>query len=299
MKLYIVDAFTDQAFGGNPAGVVVLSQNSDFPADDSMLKIAAELRYSETAFIKKVADDKFNIRYFTPVAEVDLCGHATVASFYVLLKEGVVKVGGTYQNQTLAGCLNIFVDRDSILMDMAEPQLHEVIPAGVASDDLYQIMGLSNHRQGDCENSAMSLVPRKVSTGLVDIMLPVKSQAELNCIAPDFKALSALSKKYNVVGVHAFTVNTNDGKVHARNFAPLYDIDEEAATGTSNGALAYYLYHYSYLKAGQLLEVIQGEKMGRPSSITAQVVIEDGKEKVKVGGRAIILARGELDEAIF
>ncbi len=299
MKLYIVDAFTDQAFGGNPAGVVVLSQNSDFPAEDTMQKLAAELRYSETAFIKQMPDGSFNTRYFTPVAEVDLCGHATVASFYVLLKAGIVKAGHRYQNQTLAGDLNIFIDQDSILMDMAEPQLFEVIAGGEATEKLYQVMGLSSVEQGHCENCAISLVPRKVSTGLVDIMLPVKSQAELDSIAPDFKALSDLSKKHNVVGVHAFTVSTDDGKVHARNFAPLYDIDEEAATGTSNGALAYYLYHYSYLKAGQLLEVIQGEKMGRPSCITAQIVIEGGKEKVKVGGRAVILAKGELDEAIF
>ncbi len=299
MKLYIVDAFTDKAFGGNPAGVVVLPEKSDFPKEHIMQKIATELRYSETAFIKQLTDSTFNIRYFTPVAEVDLCGHATIASFYVLLKAGIVKAGSSYQNQTLAGNLDIFVDVDSILMDMAEPQLFDEIAVGEATEKLYQVMGLSSAEQGTTKVRQLTFFARKVSTGLVDIMLPVKSQAELDNIAPDFKALSQLSRQYDVVGVHAFTANTDDGKVHARNFAPLYDIDEEAATGTSNGALAYYLYSYGYLKQDQILEVIQGEKMGRPSQIMAQVIVEDGKERVKVGGRAVILAKGELDESIF
>ncbi len=80
----IVDAFTETAFGGNPAGVVILPENADFSSDETMVKTAAELRYSETAFIKKLADNEFKIRYFTPAAEVDLCGHATIGSFFVL-----------------------------------------------------------------------------------------------------------------------------------------------------------------------------------------------------------------------
>ena len=80
MKFFIVDAFTDQPFGGNPAGVVLLESDT-FPKEELMLQIAAELRYSETAFIQRHTDKEFSIRYFTPKAEVDLCGHATIASF--------------------------------------------------------------------------------------------------------------------------------------------------------------------------------------------------------------------------
>ena len=76
MKFYIVDAFTETTFGGNPAGVVILPEGADFPSDEVMVKTAAELRYSETAFIKKLGEKEFQIRYFTPAAEVDLCGHA-------------------------------------------------------------------------------------------------------------------------------------------------------------------------------------------------------------------------------
>ena len=83
MKYFIIDAFTDQPFGGNPAGVVLLDTQT-FPKEDLMLKIAAELRYSETAFILRHSEQEFTIRYFTPKAEVDLCGHATIASFFLL-----------------------------------------------------------------------------------------------------------------------------------------------------------------------------------------------------------------------
>ena len=82
-----------------------------------------------------------------------------------------------------------------------------------------------------------TMIPQLISTGLPDIMMPVSSLEVLDRIEPDFPALSKLSERYEVVGVHAFTVNCDDATCHVRNFAPLYDIDEEAATGTSNGAL--------------------------------------------------------------
>ena len=88
MTYYILDAFTDQPFGGNPAGVVLL-ESEQFPEERLMLQIAAELRYSETAFIRRHSDKEFTIRYFTPKAEVELCGHATIASFYLLHHEGL------------------------------------------------------------------------------------------------------------------------------------------------------------------------------------------------------------------
>ena len=130
---------------------------------------------------------------------------------------------------------------------------------------------------------------------MTDIMMPVADEAELEKIAPDFPALTEHSRRYNVVGVHAFTVNTADGMIHARNFAPLYDIDEEAATGTSNGALVYYLYRHGLVEPDKVYTVVQGEKMGRPSMISAQVILKDGQPFVKVGGPAVTLVRGEIE----
>ena len=77
MEYYIVDAFSDKPFGGNPAGVVLLG-NNDFPNEGLMLQVAAELRYSETAFVRRHSANEYTLRYFTPMHEVELCGHATV-----------------------------------------------------------------------------------------------------------------------------------------------------------------------------------------------------------------------------
>ena len=296
MKLYIVDAFADELFGGNPAGVVILPEGSEFPRDEIMVKTAAELRYSETAFIKKTGDKEFNIRYFTPAAEVDLCGHATIGSFYVLLKEGLVNEGDVCVNNTLAGKLNVVVENDAILMDMAEPKQVGEINDMAKIKELYNVMGIEPEGNEVYDNDKnVKLYPKLVTTGLIDIMMPVKDEEELNKINPDFPALSDLSQDYDVVGVHAFTVNTKDGCIHTRNFAPLYDIDEEAATGTSNGALTYYLYNQGIVKENELNIVIQGEKMLRPSKISTKLLVEEGKPIVKVGGFAVTLAKGEIE----
>lgn len=296
MKFQIVDAFTKQAFGGNPAGVVLLPEGADFPADETMRKTAAELRYSETAFIKPLGENRFQIRYFTPAAEVELCGHATIGSFHALHTMGLVAEGGTYIDETLSGTLEIVVGKDAILMDMAKPQAFECLDTPEQLEELYRVMGLSADGQGAVADKAeLTLLPQKVSTGLTDIMMPVADEAALEQIVPDFPALTELSRKYNVVGVHAFTVNTADGTIHARNFAPLYDIDEEAATGTSNGALVYYLYQHGLVQLDKVYTVVQGEKMGRPSMISAQVTLKDGQPFVKVGGPATTLVQGEIE----
>ncbi len=103
MKFYIVDAFTSEPFGGNPAGVVLLDK--DFPSDELMQQVAAELRYSETAFVRHDGPSTFTVRYFTPCGEVDLCGHATIATFGVLREVGIVTEGEVCLNHTLAGDL--------------------------------------------------------------------------------------------------------------------------------------------------------------------------------------------------
>ena len=288
MKFYIVDAFTETLFGGNPAGVVILPEGTAFPSDEVMVKTAAELRYSETAFIKKLNDKEFNIRYFTPAAEVDLCGHATIGSFKALLEGGYIADNANYINHTMAGDLNIVVTNGQVLMDMASPVKINEIADEEGLVELYKIMGLD---YADQKAKGVTLTPQMISTGLPDIMMPVASQADLEAIAPDFPALSKLSERYEVVGVHAFTTDCEEGTTcHVRNFAPLYDIDEEAATGTSNGALTYYGYLNGFVKDGDDCKFIQGEKMQRPSQILSN--IKD--EKIKVGGDAVILAEGEI-----
>ena len=292
MKFFIVDAFTDSLFGGNPAGVVLLPKGEDFPDDETMRKTAAELRYSETAFIKFLENEEFNIRYFTPAAEVDLCGHATIASFFALTNRGYIKPDQTYINHTLAGKLRIGVTKNSVLMDMGKAETFGLIEEKEKLEELYSVMGLQTKIPQVAEKL---LFPELVSTGLADIMLAVESEEELAAIKPDFPALAVLSKQYNVVGVHAFTVNAKDNAVHCRNFAPLYDIDEEAATGTSNGALTYYLYKRGLVEEGKENVFIQGEAMGRPSKIISLLTAEKDNIRIQVGGSAVILAEGEIN----
>lgn len=291
MKFYIVDAFTENLFGGNPAGVVILPEGEDFPSDEIMTKTAAELRYSETAFIKRLNDKEFNIRYFTPAAEVELCGHATIGSFKALLAGGYIEDNQTYINHTLSGTLNIDVKNGFVLMDMAAPVKIGEISEHEKLRELYDIMGLDY----DAEKAeGVSMIPQLISTGLPDIMMPVSSLEVLDRIEPDFPALSKLSERYEVVGVHAFTVNCDDATCHVRNFAPLYDIDDEAATGTSNGALTYYGYLNGFVKSGDDCRFIQGEKMQRPSAILSHIEADGDNCSIQVGGSAVILAEGDI-----
>jgi len=291
MKFYIVDAFTDTLFGGNPAGVVILPEGADFPDDETCVKTAAELRYSETAFIKRLGDNEFNIRYFTPAAEVELCGHATIGSFAALRYGGYIG-DGDFMNHTISGDLNISVSGQRVLMDMATPVKINEITEYDALKELYTIMGLD---YDDLKARGLALTPQMVSTGLPDIMMPVPTLADLEAIDPDFKALSDLSARYEVVGVHAFTRDGDDATCHVRNFAPLYDIDEEAATGTSNGALTYYGYLNGFVKSGDDCKFIQGEKMKRPSVIESHIEVDGDKCLIRVGGGGVMLAEGEIN----
>lgn len=314
-QFYIADAFTTEKFGGNPAGVVLMKEGEPFPKDEIMRKTAAELRYSETAFIQPLQkkeleealeamaakfsgydgaprpsdiDGGFRIRYFTPTEEVDLCGHATIASYRCLAEAGLCDTGGTYLNRTLAGDLFIDVAGDHVLMDMAEPKHIADIRKPEELQELYEIMGIDY-----CD---LGLVPQLISTGLPDIMMPVASREVLDAIDPDFPALTELSRRYEVTGVHAFALAPEGDKITAycRNFGPLVGIDEEAATGTANGALTYYLIRNGLVK-GDSCRFIQGQKMDRPSQIVSRYRRDSNGLQIRVGGSAAILVKGRID----
>lgn len=283
MMFYIVDAFTQELFGGNPAGVVLLENETDFPADEMMVKTAAELRYSETAFVKQIGENEFLARYFTPTDEVDLCGHATIGTFGCLLEANRVKPGGKYFLTTKAGRLAIEIKDGLVYMEMGEAvELDTLLNAG----EIAEILGLTLDDIG--------MKPKIISTGLPDIMVHIKTKDSLMRIKPDFNGMSKLSQRVNAVGIHAFALSEEKGiTATCRNFAPLYGIDEEAATGTSNGALTYYLFKEKLIKKGETNTFLQGESMGRPSRIITRLD-GDAPYKIRVGGSFKILAKGEL-----
>ncbi len=131
-----------------------------------------------------------------------------------------------------------------------------------------------------------------VSTGLRDIMVPIKSLARLHAINPDFNRIKDVSKKYNVIGIHAFAIDGMNETAECRNFAPLYGIDEESATGTSNGALSCYLYKYKKISREHIknIKIKQGVQMGRPSEIYVKLAAKGSRiHRVQVGGYAVIV----------
>ena len=287
MKLYIVDAFTTQRFSGNQAGVALLSIEEPEPADAFCQALAAELKHSETAFVRPTGPDSFRLRYFTPEGEVDLCGHATIAAF-TTLREAESLAPGTYRASTLAGELSIQVSEQAVWMDMAPPvEGRNFSPEETA--ELYAAYGLST---ADCPEG---FAPMVVSTGLQDILLPVSTAEALDRAEQNERAVTELSERYGVVGVHMFwPCLSEEAAAHCRNFAPLYAIPEEAATGTSNGALTYYLYRRGKLAAGAENRFVQGEKMGKPSEILSRLTEGTEGIRVRVGGRAVLTLRADL-----
>lgn len=284
MLYYVIDAFTETKFGGNPAGVVI-HENLD---EEFMQKFAAEVRFSESAFIKKINAQTFEIKFFTPTSQVELCGHATIASFKALLESQTVENNHTYMMETLAGTLSVEVNQSFIMMEQAKPKL------GKTFDDYEYLAELFNIDKSQIGSADYNLVPQAVSTGLWDIMLPIKTNEALNALKPDFKALAEFTKVNKVGGVHAFTLDTNEGVAISRNFCPLYGIDEEAATGTSNGALTYYLFHHNVLNEfNEEYTFLQGYSMDRPSYILTKLVNKNNP-LVMVGGNATILTKGEI-----
>lgn len=281
MKVYVMDSFSDRIFGGNQAGVVLADKALE-PA--VMQQVAAELKHSETAFVWQTEEGN-RLRYFTPAGEVDLCGHATVAVFALLRRLGRIE-DGTHKALTRAGALEIEVSGETVWMDMAPPKTLGVLPEE-SWEELYGAYGLT------LEDRPADLPPEIVSTGLADIMMPVRDHETLLRAVQDERTVTELSRRFDVTGVHMFCLG--EEAVYCSNFAPLYDIPEECATGTSNGALTYYLYERSLVEPERENLFLQGEHMERPSRILSRLTVQDGVVRVRIGGQAVMSLAGEMD----
>lgn len=285
MKAYVMDAFSEKVFSGNQAGAVLVDRPL---SDDLMQAIAAEFKHSETAFIHPInsAENAVKIRYFTPAGEVELCGHATVASFALLRKLELIGDGDVFAD-TKAGRLNITVNGDRIWMDMAQPKLVKTLDADETAA-LYRAYSLTS------EDGIAGFLPQIVSTGLSDIIMPVRDRKTLLAAVQNEAAVSALSKKLDCVGVHMFAPGGGECTAYCSNFAPLFGIPEECATGTANGALTYYLYLKGLVKPEEENSFIQGEHMNRPSKVLSRLCKSGESVKIRIGGGAVMSMECEL-----
>jgi PhzF family phenazine biosynthesis protein len=281
MKVYTLNAFTKDGEGGNPAAVVL---EADSLLDKEMQEIARKIGFSETAFIQKSDKADYKVRFFTPDGEVDLCGHATIATFYLLAQKGLKE--GLYKQETKAGILDIEVKKDKIFMNQNLPEFFQKLE----KKEIAESLNIS-------EDIISSDYPIQiVSTGLRDVLIPIKSLSELLSIKPDFNKVKEISKKYDIIAYHLFSLETKFGSAaHCRNLAPLYGIPEESATGTSNGALACYLYKYDLLINTENLVFEQGYSMNKPSEIIVYLKTDESNFlQVKVGGSASNIQEREI-----
>lgn len=280
MRFFIADAFTDRPFGGNAAGVALVE---DFPPEDYMKALDAELHFSETAFVKPLDETRFHLRFFTPTEEVELCGHASVAAFSVLRDEGIIPPG-EYRLLCAAGELGVSVGPDRVYLEMAPPRVVKGFSPEERAE-LYAACGL------DAEEQPGQPAPLAVSTGLTDIMLPVRDRALLDRLQPDMERIAALSRVHGVLSFHVFAPGQGEYLAFCRDFAPVCGIPEEAATGTANGALTHYLDRLGLVRPGEENRILQGVAMGRPSVVCSR---RETDGRIRIGGSAHILLRGEL-----
>ena len=284
MKVIVkkVNAFTDSTKGGNPAGVVL---NSPELNDKQMSHISKQLKVSETAFVFPSTKADFMIRFFTPESEVDLCGHATIATFFTMALEGFFpKNRNTIVNQeTKAGVLPVnieFTDDEKInrvMMTQRKPVLKDIYL------DISEIAESLNILVKEID---VSLPKQAVSTGLLTLPICIKSFNIIKSIKPNFKKIKEICDKINVGSFHLFTFDTLEPRsvYHARNFAPVYAVNEDPVTGTANGAVCSYLLKNKIIEERNLI-CEQGDIIGRPG----RVFVELENNVVRVGGRAKIV----------
>ena len=300
MKTYrvkIVDAFTKKPFAGNPAGVVL---DANGLTDAQMQGLARELNLSETAFVLPPTEPDANlrIRWFTPVGEVALCGHATIASFHALAEEGMegMRTYGQhyFRLQTRSGILAVRVEKNfhdtTIEFELPTPKFKI---KNRLSRKLLHALGITG-------TAVKKDVPVVTDSYLY---LPVGRLAILEKLKPDFNALAYELVKMQVEGICVFSLETKEqySSVHSRFFAPGYGINEDPVTGSANGPLGFYLHKY-VLPAGYPvacretsdggLEYIgeQGDYLNRPGRVKIRLRLKQNKvEDVRIAGEAITI----------
>ncbi|NOW90305.1 PhzF family phenazine biosynthesis protein [Clostridium beijerinckii] len=294
-NLYQVDSFTKEKFTGNPAGVI---SNADGLTDYEMQKIARELNNSETAFIFSSNSSEYDVqvRFFTPISEVPICGHATIAAHYVRAIENELETSRIY-HKTGAGILPVDIIKEDddykIIMTQGKIEFGKIID-GINKEELLKALKI---KESDLLDDYKIQI---VSTGHSKVMICIKSIETLNTLQPDYSALSKLSEIIKCNGYYIFTTDSKESDIliHGRMFAPSIGINEDPVTGNANGPLGAYLVHHNLVKHNNSLfrfKAKQGEAINRPGIIEVEVKIEDNEPiEAKVSGNAVIIFKSEL-----
>lgn len=261
LTIQVVDAFTAEPFSGNPAAVTLLPEARDARW---MQLVAREMNLSETAFLVRRADG-FDLRWFTPVAEVDLCGHATLASAHVLWETGALASDQPARFFTKSGALGAERRGDRIVLDFpaTPPEAAEPSPG------LVEAVGVS---------------PVRVARSRFDYLLEVASESAVRQARPDFRALAQVKARGVIVTSRS---DSREFDFVSRFFAPRAGINEDPVTGSAHCALGPY---WSALLG-------KCELVGFQASARGGVVeVEMRGERVLLKGRAVTVWRGELLE---
>ncbi|MEG0817405.1 PhzF family phenazine biosynthesis protein [Cetobacterium sp.] len=264
---YIVDVFTHKTKGGNKAGVI-LSKEEILISECQ--KIATRLNLSETVFVKKIDSSIFNLNFFTPKCEIEFCGHASLAAFYMLKKLKMIGEG-KYIARLKFRDLSVIVEKNKIFLEQDDIVLSGVID----KNSIVESLGLKNDELDKTIDIVIAY------SGLRDILIAVRDRTILNNLKINFKKIEEISKINDTIGYHVYCIENDE--IYCRNFAPLYGIEEEAATGSSNGALFGYLYMNSIIKKVEPI-AYQGENYGHISKIFGKIKKEgDNKIKIYIG----------------
>lgn len=258
MRLLQVDAFTSQAFRGNPAAVCLLDADRD---PQWMQNVAAEMNLSETAFLLR-GEDGFSLRWFTPAVEVALCGHATLASAHALWEERVLDPGETARFHTKSGVLTAMRRGDSIELDFpATLEQPAEAPAGLLAS-----LGIAS--------------PVYVGRNKFDFLVEVASEDEVRALQPDHARLRTIGARGVIV-----TSRTSAFDFISRFFAPGSGVDEDPVTGSAHCCLTPY---WSAKLGKSEMTAFQASPRGGVVHVRL-----DG-DRVKLGGQAVTVLRGEL-----
>ncbi len=288
-RFYTLDVFTNNRFEGNPLAVFT---DGDGLSDDQMLAIAREMNLSETVFVQKPTEEEAlaRLRIFTTKEELKLAGHPVIGTWFLLAELGVVPAqdGGVHiLQETGAGILPVeirFKDGRPQRVTMTQKEA-TFKPAKINKKKLAIALGISP------KDFDPKLQPEFVSTGIFNLMVPLRNRTALGKIAMNMTELRRLQGK-SATMAYCFALGPND-KAFSRGMLP-WELYEDAATGSAAGSLGAYLVRNGKLAPGHTLSILQGAEMGRPSHIEVEVT-QSGKKLVpRVSGAAVKVFEGTI-----